>query len=99
AIYDEVLAAYVGRLGFRAPLADGSLLDNGGDARFDVYLLDFGGSADGSFRVDACGQDGALPTQCAGFMVQENDFAGYAYPSVRYANRLLAAHELFHAVQ
>jgi len=99
AIYDEVLDAYVGRLAFRAPLSDGSLADNGGDARFDVYLLDFGGSADGSFRAEECGRDGARPAQCIGFMVQENDFAGYGYPSVTYANRLLASHELFHAVQ
>lgn len=99
AIYDEVLVAYVDRLGFRAPLSDGSLANGGGDARFDVYLLDFGGSADGSFRVDDCGRDGALTTQCIGFMVQENDFAGYGYPSITYANRLLASHELFHAVQ
>ncbi|MCZ7677952.1 MAG: MYXO-CTERM sorting domain-containing protein [Sandaracinaceae bacterium] len=99
-IYDEVLAAYVDRLGFRAPLSDATLTtDNGGDERFDVYLLDFGGRADGSFRVDDCGRDGALATQCIGFMVQENDFRGYAYPSVTYANRLLASHELFHAVQ
>src|SRR5690606_23918477 len=53
AIYDEVLEAYVGRLGFRAPLSDESLADNGGDGRFDVYLLDFGSSADGAFRTDA----------------------------------------------
>lgn len=98
-IYEEVLAFYVGELGFRAPLSDETLPDAGGDGRFDVYLLDFGGSADGAFRTDGCGVGGALPTQCVGFMVQENDFAGYGYPSVEYANRLLASHELFHAVQ
>lgn len=99
AIYDEVLEAYVSRLGFRAPLSDASLADNGGDERFDVYLLDFGGSADGAFRTQACGQGGALASQCVGFLVQENDFAGYGYPTIRYASRLLASHELFHAVQ
>ncbi|MBZ0119980.1 MAG: hypothetical protein K8H88_23530 [Sandaracinaceae bacterium] len=98
-IYDEVLAFYQDTLGFRAPLDDATLADNGGDARFDVYLLDFGGRADGSFRGEACGIEGRLPGQCAGFMVQENDFAGYPYPSVDYANRVLASHELFHAVQ
>ncbi|MBX3247542.1 MAG: hypothetical protein KF901_10230 [Myxococcales bacterium] len=97
-IYDEVLAFYR-ELGFRAPLSDASIVDNGGDDRFDVYLLDFGGSADGAFRTDACGVDGARPTQCVGFMVQENDFVGYGYPTVTYASRLLASHELFHAVQ
>jgi len=98
-LYDEVLAFYRDELGFRAPLDDGDLADNGGDARFDVYLLDFGGGADGSFRRDGCGLGGAPAGQCVGFMVQENDFAGYGYPSVDYANRVLSSHELFHAVQ
>lgn len=98
-LYDDVLAFYRDELGFRAPLSDGDLSDNGGDARFDVYLLDFGGGSDGSFRTDACGAFGALPGQCIGFMVQENDFAGYGYPSIDYANRVLSSHELFHGVQ
>lgn len=92
--YDEVLAHYVG-MGFRAPLTDEAVLDdNGGDGLFDVYLLDFGGGSDGAFRREHCTSDG-----CAGYMIQENDFAGSSYPSVTYAVRLLASHELFHAVQ
>lgn len=98
-IYDEVLAFYAGTLGYRPPLDDGPIADDGGDGLFDVYLLDFGGSADGSFRPDGCGLGGARPTQCAGYLVQENDFLAYGYPSISYANRLLASHELFHAIQ
>jgi hypothetical protein len=94
AVYDEVLAFYTGALSYREPLSDAEIDDNGGDGRFDVYLVDFAGAADGAFRQDACAQ-----LACAGFMVQENDFAGYDYPSKDYANRLLASHELFHAVQ
>lgn len=90
--YDAVLAAQRA-LGFRAPLGDGAL---GGDARFDVYLVDFAGRADGAFRADDCAGDGA---PCAGHMLQENDFAGYGYPSAADAVRTLASHELFHAVQ
>ncbi len=99
ALYDSVLAFYRDELGFRAPLSDADVADNGGDERFDVYLLDFGGGADGSFRTDGCGLGGALPGQCVGYMVQENDFAGYGYLSTDYANRVLSSHELFHAVQ
>jgi MYXO-CTERM domain-containing protein len=93
-VYDDVLAFYTNELGFRPPLGDGDIADNGGDARFDVYLVDFGGSADGNFAQDAC--DGET---CAGFMIQENDYVGYGYPSTLYANRVLGSHELFHAVQ
>ena len=98
ALYEEIYAFYTEELGFRAPLGDDAVADNGGDGRFDVYLLDFGGSADGSFRVDACDAAEA-PQRCAGYLVQENDFVGYAYPSVTYANRVVASHELFHAIQ
>lgn len=96
AIYEEVATFYEDTLGWRAPLPDlGNDPDND-DARFDVYLVDFNLSADGAFRAESCAANG---NTCAGFMVQENDFAGYGYPSTTYANRLLASHELFHAVQ
>lgn len=93
AVYEEVLDFYTAVLGYRAPLDDADI-DPVGDGRFDVYLVDFGLSADGAFRAEACAGD-----VCAGYMVQENDFAGYGYSSATYANRLLASHELFHAVQ
>jgi hypothetical protein len=94
-LYERVRVAYES-LGFRAPLSDAALDgDNGGDGRFDVYLLDFGGSADGAFVREGC--DAAA--RCAGYIVQENDFAGYSYPSPDLGNRILASHEFFHAVQ
>lgn len=99
AIYDEVLAVYTGDLGFRAPASDEDITHNGGDGRFDVYLLDFGGSADGAFQIDADSCSAQNPEVCAGYMVQENDYAGYGYPSITEANRILGSHELFHAVQ
>ncbi|XYI04092.1 MXAN_6640 family putative metalloprotease [Sorangium sp. So ce1128] len=97
AIYDEVIVHYRDVLGFRPPRSDEDLPDNGGDGRFDVYLGDFAGVGDGVFRVDACDPDDE--GRCAGFMTQENDYAGYDYPSTRTANRILGSHELFHAVQ
>jgi hypothetical protein len=92
-IYEGALDAYAG-LGFRAPLSDENVTNNGGDGRFDVYLVDFARSADGAYRAEVCDGD-----TCSGYMVQENDFAGYGYPSVDVGNRTVASHELFHAVQ
>jgi hypothetical protein len=97
ATYDEVLAYFTNTLGFLAPLSDELIGDNGGDTRFDVYLVDFALQADGAFRIDGC--LGGEPERCVGYMVQENDFAGYGYPSATVAIRTLASHELFHAVQ
>ncbi|MEN9799053.1 MAG: hypothetical protein RL653_2749, partial [Pseudomonadota bacterium] len=92
--YDDVESFYARSLGFRAPLGDGQL---GGDGRFDVYLLDFGGSADGTFQVDGCSP--ANPNACSGHILQENDFAGYAYAGALQGSRVLGSHEYFHAVQ
>jgi hypothetical protein len=92
--YDDVEAFYAQSLKFRAPLGDGQL---GGDGRFDVYLLDFGGSADGTFQVDGCSS--ANSNACSGHILQENDFAGYAYSGALQGSRVLGSHEYFHAVQ
>lgn len=92
--YDAYLHAYLD-LGYRPPLTDSEIQDdNGGDGRFDIYLIDFFGSSDGSFQRDLC-EAGT----CIGYVVQENDFAGYGYFSLEQAARILATHELFHAIQ
>ncbi|MGV3624269.1 MAG: MXAN_6640 family putative metalloprotease [Archangium sp.] len=96
-VYEEVGALYHGPLGYRPPLSDAAISPNGGDARFDVYLLDFAGQADGTFRVDQCPPD--MVDRCIGYVAQENDFAGYGYPSLVTATRILGSHEYFHAVQ
>lgn len=89
---EDVLATYA-ETGFRAPLSDGT---GGGGAAMDVYLVDFGGSADGAYTAEACS---GAPKQCSGYFVMENDFSGYGYASVDSAIRVLTSHELFHAVQ
>ncbi|MFO0600100.1 MAG: MXAN_6640 family putative metalloprotease [Myxococcaceae bacterium] len=95
--YDSVGGLYHDTLLYRRPTSDQGIADNGGDGRFDVYLVDFGLSADGAFRVDQCPP--SSPSKCIGYVVEENDFAGYGYPSLAIANRILASHEYFHAVQ
>jgi len=95
-VYDDVLAYYES-IGFRPPRADEGLPDNGGDGKFDVYLVDFAGIGDGAFQIDAC--DSVKKSQCSGYMVQENDYQGYGYPSTLVANRILASHEFFHGIQ
>jgi MYXO-CTERM domain-containing protein len=80
------------QVGFRLPIADGT---RGGDALLDVYLVDFGGSADGNWASEACDAEG----RCSGYFTMENDFAGYGYGSDSLAIRVLTSHELFHGVQ
>lgn len=88
--FEKVLTFYQ-KLGFAKPISDEGA---GGNDRFDVYLLDFAGKGDGNYVSELC-----LGEACAGYMIQENDFAGYGYPSTSYANAILSSHEFFHAVQ
>ncbi len=80
--------------GFRPPIADGG---RGGSDAMDVYLVDFAGNADGNYAAESC--TSGAPRQCSGYFVMENDFAGYGYPDLDTAVRVLTSHELFHAVQ
>ena len=60
--YEAVLANQAA-LGFRAPISDrGTAGGDGGDDRFDVYLLDFAGVADGTFVCERCGANGGGPS-------------------------------------
>jgi len=92
---DAVLDAFTAA-GFRSPLNESAvgLGPLGGSDAFDFYLVDFGGGADGLFAPDGCRQG-----LCAGHMLIDNDFAEYNYGSVPAAIRVLASHEIFHAVQ
>ena len=71
-VYVEVAAKYHAAMGFRFPVGDLALGSNGGNERFDIYLVDFGLQADGAFRLDSCTNE-----RCIGYVVQENDFVGY----------------------
>jgi hypothetical protein len=95
-VADDVLTRLEGEHGFRAPLGDGDHEDDGGDDRIDLYLANFVGGSDGLFVVEECSDQ---PFHCAGFIGMENDFAGFSYPSIELAIRVLVSHELFHAVQ
>ena len=90
----ESLAAYAA-LGFRPPISDDDLEDDGGDGRLDIYLQEFG-VADGHFASEGCTE---VPHRCSGHVRMENDFVGYPYATTSLGIRVLVSHELFHAVQ
>ncbi len=90
----EAISLYTS-LGFRAPVPESAIeAELGGSPAYDVYLIDFGGAADGRFGIDGCGNAG-----CAGFYVVENDFAGYGYATIEEGITTVTSHESFHGVQ
>ncbi|MBT6179389.1 MAG: hypothetical protein HOI23_19250 [Deltaproteobacteria bacterium] len=84
-------------LNFYRPLReyDFAVADDGGSDAIDFYLVDFAGNADGNFSIDTCDND----NRCTGYMVIENDFAGYNYSSYLEGLRTVIPHELFHFIQ
>lgn len=93
----ETIAQAYDDAGWRRPLRDDTrgLPDDGGDDRFDVYLLDFGQGSDGVFVKEFCE---GTPTVCGGFIAIENDFVGFGYVSIDDALRTLFSHEYAHAI-
>ena len=99
AVTSDALTRYAA-MGFRAPLSDSlspSCGSNGGDARFDVYLVNMRG-ADGLSVPEAgrCASDS--PKQCASYLVAKSNFAD-SYDSAELGIRTVLPHEAFHAVQ
>ncbi|RVU48207.1 hypothetical protein EA187_01860 [Lujinxingia sediminis] len=86
--------------GFRLPLVDSELYpvsaDDGGDERFDIYLINFE-AGDGQFVPEYC-TTGA-PERCAGYAMLDHAFVPLYYPSRELAVKIVVSHEIFHAVQ
>jgi hypothetical protein len=107
AIMEDVWAAEVGALGYRAPKSDLTSTENGGNALLDVYLVDIG--ADGGL-YGFCASDDPNLDPSSGY--QSWDMSAYCvldddydisqfpgYPDPMDPLKVTAAHEFFHAVQ
>lgn len=91
-VVEQNLVTMTDELGYRKPIPDGN---EGGNAKFDVYLADLDS---GLYGYCAPEEDG--DTSYA-FCVLDNDYAEtqFAGQSPTDNMRVTAAHELFHAVQ
>ena len=99
AVTSDALASYAA-LGLRAPLSDALSPDcgsNGGDARFDVYLVNLR-RADGMAVAEPGRCVSASPKQCASYLIAKSDYAEY-YDTAELGIRTVLPHETFHAVQ
>ncbi|HEX2670946.1 MAG TPA: MXAN_6640 family putative metalloprotease, partial [Polyangiaceae bacterium] len=99
AVTSDALTRYAA-MGFRTPLADSLAPEcgsNGGDARFDVYLMNMRG-ADGMAVPESGRCVSESPKQCASYLVAKSNYAEY-YDSAELGIRTVLPHETFHAVQ
>ncbi len=98
-VAEQAKAGYE-KLGFKPALTDGdypTCASNGGDGRFDVYLVLFKG-ADGLTATERCTTT-AGPQRCPGFMLVERNFVARGYATAREGAETVVAHEYFHMVQ
>ncbi|MEI9948364.1 MAG: MXAN_6640 family putative metalloprotease [Pseudomonadota bacterium] len=99
AVTSDALTRYAA-MGFRAPLSDAlspSCGSNGGDKRFDVYLLSMRG-ADGMAVLESGRCASVSPKQCASYLIAKSNYAN-SYDSAEIGIRTVLPHETFHAVQ
>ncbi|MDX6300607.1 MAG: hypothetical protein QOF53_1821 [Nocardioidaceae bacterium] len=99
---EHVYGVEVGRLGYRAPLSDGSIGRPGDPAdHVDVYLADLGRK--GIYGYCTSDEPDADPPtrQVYGYCVLDNDYAHTQFPvHTKLQNlQVTAAHEFFHLVQ
>jgi hypothetical protein len=100
----NVWATEVGDLGYRPPKSDATSVNNGGDARLDIYMANLGRSG----LYGYCTSDDpnllspAYPFwDFSSFCAFDDDFAPNQFPAHTPIQNLqvTAAHEIFHAVQ
>ena len=102
AVFDHCWNQEVNTLGYLAPPADGPWYpfgeDYGGDSRYDVYVVDLGGSLYGYTAPEYKAAD-LYTNAMTSYIVVDNDYDGFGYPDPTDPLMVTAAHEFFHAVQ
>ncbi len=96
-IADTVWTKEITTMGYNAPPSDGTL---GGDAKYDIYLLNLGSQGVyGYVTSDATSYLGTpYPHSLFTHMVVDNDFAEFPQGATNAA-KVTLAHEFFHSIQ
>ena len=96
-ILDSVKTCEIDSLGYDAPPSDSGFPENGGDGRYDVYLLDLPYALFGYCQ----GEHYSPYPKATSYVALRSDYSPYAglYEDPLDPLRLAAAHQFFHAVQ
>lgn len=105
AAFEHVYESEITAMGYPPPQNDGGKADNGGDDKFDIYLMNCGN--DGYYGYVAMegwandAETGPTANACYSFMVMDNDYSEFVENSGSEENamKVTAAHEFHHAIQ
>jgi len=102
-ILDYVWAKEVDTLGYIPPPSDGWYplgWDNGGDGKYDIYLLNLGSSYLGATYPETTATNNPDTWSWTSYIELDNDYVGYPnYHSQYDWFKVTSAHEFFHAIQ
>jgi len=100
-ILDFVMASETDDLGYDPPPSDGGFPDNGGDGRYDVYLM----YIDPGYLGYLMPEYFSPYPKATSYLVLRNDYSIYTQPPYNLyddqydAMKVTGAHEFFHAIQ
>jgi hypothetical protein len=96
-ILDSVKVSEIDSLGYTSPPSDSGFPDNGGDGRYDVYLVNLPAQYLGYVQAE---EYSPYP-KATSYIVLRSDYSPYAgwYDDLLDPLRLTSAHQFFHAIQ
>lgn len=99
-VLEETYAKQHTDLGYLAVPNDLAAGNNGGDARFDVYLTELRGNGLFGYVVsEGSSGDPQRPWGAYSYMVLDNNYLNYGYTDPADPLKVTVAHEYYHAVQ
>ncbi|MCJ7457602.1 MAG: DUF6055 domain-containing protein [candidate division Zixibacteria bacterium] len=103
AVLDHIWAKEIDSLGYNVPPSDGwypVTWDNGGDGRYDIYLLNLGSNYLGATHPETTSAPNPALWSYTSWIELDNNYTNYpAYHPQYDWLRVTAAHEFFHAIQ
>lgn len=103
AVLDHIWAKEIDSLGYNVPPSDGwypVTWDNGGDGKYDIYLLNLGANYLGATHPETTSAPNPALWSYTSWIELDNNYTNYpAYHPQYDWLRVTAAHEFFHAIQ
>jgi hypothetical protein len=103
AVLDHIWTKEIDSLGYNVPPSDGwypSTWDNGGDGKYDIYLVNLGTGYLGATYPETTSAPNPALWSYTSWIVLDNDYTDYPALHPQYDwLRVTAAHEFFHAIQ